>query len=228
MAFVLRSLIVVILSLVAAACSDTLTSPPAVPQAPSAESSAVVVPAKSICTVDLARMVQGSFWPGSNLNPAVAAAAATKQVDSTSIGVNSIDPMENIGDPYEPITEDELPAPPLNEGYYDPVTGDPCWDMYTGCISTCAKWRTRTQRQMCYALCMTYYADCIADQFLPPSWRGCGEIRTVGFNPYADDCSGGGSWGSGAGGCIQTYLRIEVNNGAGWETWWEGWALLCQ
>jgi hypothetical protein len=228
MTFPLRILFVVILGLTPAACSDTSTGPSAVQEGQVAGASLVTVPAKSTCTLDLAKMVQRSFWPGSDLSPDVAATAATEQVNSMYMGVNSIDPMENIDDPYEPITEDEFPAPPINEGFYDPVTGDPCWDMYMGCISTCAKWRTKPQRQMCYALCMTYYADCIADQFLPPSWRGCGEIRTIGFNPYADDCSGGGSWGSGGGSCVQTYIRIEVDNGAGWEKWWEGWALLCQ
>ena len=217
----------VLLSLAAAACSDITTGPPARPPTHAPAASAITVPANSSCKLDLARAVRRSFWPESRLDPSDALTMALEQMDSIEATTTSeVDPFLNE---EEPFTEDELPAPPLNEGYYDPVTGDPCWDMYMGCIESCKKWKTKTQRQMCYALCMTYYADCRAEQYLPPSLRGCWDVRSVSYSPYGDYCSGsGGSWGDGtSGGCAQVYVRIEVNNGAGWETWWEGWATVC-
>lgn len=65
---------------------------------------------------------------------------------------------------------------------------------------------------------------------------GCGLQFQLIYDPYdgsSGDCggsSGGGDGGGGGGGgnCHVEYIYIEVNYGNGWETWWEGYATVCE
>lgn len=218
-----------LLGLANAACSDSSTAPSGVLPTRAPAAPGIIVPASAACNLDLAKEVQRSFWPGSRLDPSVALEMALEQMDSLGLTTTSeVEPF--LDEPEEPFSEDELPPPPIDEGYYSAATGEPCMDMYNGCIESCKKWKTSRGRQMCYIVCMGYLADCRAEQFLPPSLRGCWDIRTASYSPYgADYCDNSGAgWSSGGtGGCQKVFVIVEVNNGAGWETWWEGYATVC-
>lgn len=65
----------------------------------------------------------------------------------------------------------------------------------------------------------------------------------TGYDPYSDGCdgttmttttsggdSGNSQVGGGSGNCTEEYIIVEISydGGATWETFWEGWAMVCE
>lgn len=139
-----------------------------------------------------------------------------------------------------------------NPDYYapllvlDPATGaelyaGPCEVSRNRCWAKCRKLPAfdKRLRALCWGGCMAAYALCKAREraLAPPAAGGCssGCETQIIYDPETCDadsggCSGGGGGGDDGGGgsnCTVQWIVIEVNDGSGWRTWWEGYATVC-
>jgi hypothetical protein len=90
---------------------------------------------------------------------------------------------------------------------------------------------------------MSRYAQCLADEavdkYFPAPTQCKPQSFQVIYDPddtsYNEDCGGtsgsGGGGGSGStsgSGCHIEWVAIEIDVGAGWTTYWEGYATVCE
>ena len=113
----------------------------------------------------------------------------------------------------------------------------PCEVEWNRCQAKCRRMpvRDRRARAICWGACAARYALCKRREREQEAigWGGCGSGVLV-YDYYAPDepCDDNGESGSGGEGlglnCQTEWLVIEINDGDGWETWWQGWVLVCQ
>ncbi len=124
----------------------------------------------------------------------------------------------------------------------DPSTGaelfaGPCEVAWNRCEDRCRAiqpWRKRA-RALCWAACAARYALCKRrEREREQDGEGCQSTQmAVVYDPdeSPDQLQPAGSCGEGGGGefgCRQEWLIIEIDDGTGWRTWWEGWVTVCQ
>ncbi|HET7461623.1 MAG TPA: hypothetical protein VFJ82_10250 [Longimicrobium sp.] len=130
----------------------------------------------------------------------------------------------------------------------DPSTGAEleagnCEVLYNRCVAGCRRLGTRRARAVCYAGCMARYAQCLADEaarkyFPPPTQCPAYDAQLIydpGDPAYSSGSCGGSSGGGGTGGgggggsgsCVTDWVTIEINDGNGWRTYWQGYAIVC-
>ncbi|HEX8213814.1 MAG TPA: hypothetical protein VF584_26845 [Longimicrobium sp.] len=128
----------------------------------------------------------------------------------------------------------------------DPSTGAEmfsrrCEVEYNRCVYRCSRLpgftkKALARKALCYAACMARWAECQRrerEREQDESGTGpysCGTQLVYDPDQPCDDPytggSGGGSSGSGST-CRSEYVVIEVNDGSGWRTYWEGYAIVC-
>lgn len=134
----------------------------------------------------------------------------------------------------------------------DPATGAEmfsrrCEVEYNRCVARCARMSgmgkaALARKALCFGGCMNRWAICQRrerEREQDEAGRGpyqCGTRYMLVYDPDqpCDDVGGGGSGGGGGdtgtgsgSGCRTEYVVIEVNDGSGWRTYWEGYATVC-
>jgi hypothetical protein len=206
--------------MVAGACTDAPSVPVARETigAPLA-TSRIAVPARLPCSAKGAGSPFRFETPRFNLT----SSADSLVVDSTAA--------------YEAWDPSEEPAAEFSE-YYDPFSGDRCWDVYMQCIVACKKLPKKVDRAICYVACMDWYSGCVAEKYLPPSLQPCGTVTRISYDPESPDCdpygdpsegTSGDGGASGGDNCHDEYIVVEISydDGVTWHKWWEGWASVC-
>lgn len=131
----------------------------------------------------------------------------------------------------------------------DPYTGAElfagrCEVEWNRCNARCRRLPARTRahlaaRALCWSGCAARYALCKRrEREREQDERGTGPYSCYGYRVIFDPvepCNdgsyggGGGSGGSEEGGSCKTeWIAIEINDGSGWRTYWEGWATVCE
>ena len=120
----------------------------------------------------------------------------------------------------------------------------PCEVLYNRCAAACRRLRSRKDRALCWAGCMARLAKCRADEaarkyFPPPTQCPAMYDAQMIYDPgdpaySTGDCgSGGGEGGPGGndgggdGSCATDWVTSEINDGNGWRTYWQGYAIVC-
>lgn len=124
----------------------------------------------------------------------------------------------------------------------DPYTGaemyaGPCEVEYNRCNARCRRLRIARVRAICWGACTLRYGQCRMEEERrrnppdddPPA---CGtQLVYDPDQPCDDPGSPGGSGGTaptgGSSSCHTEWVVVEVNDGSGWSTWWEGYAIVC-
>ena len=140
-----------------------------------------------------------------------------------------------------------------NPDYYAPLmvlddaTGaemyaGPCEVARNRCWAKCRKLPPdKRLRALCWGGCMAAYAYCKQRERAntPPVTGGCPSRcdTQIIYDPEtceldSGSCGGGSGGGGDDGGggmtCRTEYIIIEINDGTGWRTWWEGYATVCE
>jgi hypothetical protein len=130
----------------------------------------------------------------------------------------------------------------------DPSSGaeleaGPCEVLYNRCGARCRRLRGKTAKALCWIGCMERYAECLAEEaarkYIPPPTQCPAYDTQMIYDPgdpaySSGDCGstggGGGEGGHGGGGdgsCVTDWVTIEINDGTGWRTYWQGYAIVC-
>jgi len=169
--------------------------------------------------------VEDPFWSGTDVervqNPdSVAAADSLTKGDSTY----------------------NAPLAVLDASTGAELEAGPCDVLYNRCTARCRTLRSRKARALCWSGCMARFAQCRADEaarkyFKPPTQCPAQYETQLIYDPgdptySTNDCGSTGAGGDGGGGttgsgCHTEWVTIEIDVGNGWETYWEGYATVC-